>query len=907
VLPLFDRAGRLPIFLQDALDREATVLTANLRAARALETAYAEDQRSRGVPAWPRPRIFDWNSWVAGLWEQYARRAENAPMPLSALQEHQLWARVLGADRDRVVAPDRMAELAQEAYGLLGSYHAHPLRRQAAASPFGAPHEDAERFLVWAEEFDRLSRQNSWIARSRLEETLTRALGLLDRIPELCLVGFDRTTPAQAALLAAFESAGTRISRRGADSPAATPQLLRAQDQRAELEACAWWCRDRLSANGDQRIAIIVPDVGRIRAELDRVFRRILMPQATYWQPGRDALDDALPYEFSLGTSLGTLPLVRAALLLLRWLTAPLASAELTWLLNSGFVAASAADHHALARLDRELRKNKRPTVELARLLELEPRNLPGALRAGLLRTQARAQQASRRASYAHWAELAPSLLAEMGWPGFREMDSFTFQTAERWTRTLAELAELGFDDSQPTWAEFLRALEGQAHAVIFAAESITPPIQILGAFESSGQRFDAVWFLGVDDANWPAVGRPHPLLPAWLQREANMLHASPQADWVLAQEATARILASAPTVVVSYPLQDQAVALRPSPLLLAHTHAAAEAPARPAEKLVRVDPETVADDSGVLAWDAQQSAGGAHVLKQQAACAFQSFATKRLAARPLEEATHGLDPAERGTRLHAVLERLWSTETGHAMRLHTRDDLRQAFADGSLSAMLAHHIEAEFAPLLRAETDAWTAAYLACEQQRVHDRLLAWLAIERDRQPFRVIALEKKIDEMLVGDLRLKVRIDRVDQLADGTHLLIDYKTSKVHPNSWMGERPEEPQLPLYAIFGGIEDVSGIAFAQIRADQTTLHARAADVINTVSAALKAKAETALDGQIREGWQQTITTLADQFLRGEAQVNPRDRAKTCKYCPLTGLCRVCASGQSDEDSEEAHG
>ncbi len=911
VLPLFDRTGRLPVLLEDALDRGAVLLTANLRAARALEAAYAEDQRSRSRLAWPQPRILDWNSWVAQVWEQYLSRSEDAPMPLSALQERQLWTRVQAADRERVVAPDRLAELAQEAYGLLGSYRAHPLRR-AAAGVFAETHADAERFLVWAESFDRTCRQNGWLSRTRLEETLARRADLLDPVAELHLIGFDRVTPAQAALLQALEATGTKVTRSVPEPPAVPPLLQRANDQRGELEACAQWCRTQLAEDSLRRIGVIAPDLGRLRAEIARVFRRVLMPQTTYWPAGPDLPGDpALPYEFSLGTPLAGLPIVRAALLLLRWLTAPLAAAELTWLLTSGLVAPSAADHAALARLDAEMRRaGSTPEVSLGSLLGRP--HLTADLRARLARTHAAAERLlgpghrPLRASHATWSEQVASLLADTGWPGYREADSFTFQTRQRWTSLLGELAELGFDGSQPTWNEYLRTLATHAHSVIFAAESTLQPIQILGAFESSGQSFDALWFLGADDEHWPAAGRPHPLLPAWLQREAGMPHALPETDWKLAEQATARIASSAPVVLLSYAAVDPGsggTERRASPLLLPYAGRAVPLPAAaiapPALSL-----DSVTDDSGHLPWSPAHSAGGAEILKRQAACAFQSFAMRRLETHPLTQPTYGLDAAERGTALHAVLEQLWSAEPA-PLRLHTREDLRRALADGSVTAMLTEHIRRVFKPLLAAYPgDPWQQAYLACEQQRVRTRLLAWLGCEAARQPFSVEAIEKKVDPMQIGPLRLAVRIDRVDRLADGTHLLLDYKTGKVKTTAWMGERPEEPQLPLYALYGGVPEVSGVAFAQIRADETRLMARAADAAATVSAQLGPLSEAnRLDDEIRDGWQEALLALARQFARGEATVNPRDGAKTCRYCPLAGLCRVHAAGGGSDPND----
>jgi ATP-dependent helicase/nuclease subunit B len=43
---------------------------------------------------------------------------------------------------------------------------------------------------------------------------------------------------------------------------------------------------------------------------------------------------------------------------------------------------------------------------------------------------------------------------------------------------------------------------------------------------------------------------------------------------------------------------------------------------------------------------------------------------------------------------------------------------------------------------------------------------------------------------------------------------------------------------------------------------------------------------------MKQNWQQSLLGLAEEFLRGEASVDPKQGAKTCRYCPLPGLCRV---------------
>jgi ATP-dependent helicase/DNAse subunit B len=47
---------------------------------------------------------------------------------------------------------------------------------------------------------------------------------------------------------------------------------------------------------------------------------------------------------------------------------------------------------------------------------------------------------------------------------------------------------------------------------------------------------------------------------------------------------------------------------------------------------------------------------------------------------------------------------------------------------------------------------------------------------------------------------------------------------------------------------------------------------------------------------MRDAWQEALLHLAEEFLRGEASVDPKHGAETCKYCPLPGLCRIAESG-----------
>jgi probable DNA repair protein len=514
------------------------------------------------------------------------------------------------------------------------------------------------------------------------------------------------------------------------------------------------------------------------------------------------------------------------------------------------------------------------------------------------------------------FASVVPRLLDRGGWPGGRHADSVQFQALQRWQRLLDEVSLLDFDGSRYAWGEFLDLLERQALETIFAPESHDAPIQITGPFESSGQQFDAIWFLGTDDTAWPQRGRLHPLLPAAVQVQFAMPSATPEDDWNLAHTATARLLTSAARIVFSFAERDKDAELRPSPLIASLFPAGSEpqpaatiAPAQQPLPVPRLD--EIADDSGVLAWPQEQNAGGADVLKRQAACPFQAFAAKRLRAEPLDESEWGISPSEKGKLLHDVMHRLFSSTESAAIR--RRDDIVTAIDTEQLPAMLEAHIDAamgeQFGP---PSADPWQQACLAAERRRLIARIGAWLEQEARRQPFSVEDTEKRLNDVHIGDLRLNLRADRVDLLPDGSRLLLDYKTGNVSTSSWDGDRPNDPQLPLYAAYGNVENVSGILFARIRAGTIHFEGRVRDAHAQLSADIPAKKALVTDPyseSMRDQWVRALEALSREFLRGEAAVKPQPQA--CDYCRLHSLCRVAeidrvavAEDGSEEDADD---
>jgi ATP-dependent helicase/nuclease subunit B len=901
-------ATQLAVF--GCLERGGTVVTANSRAARSLRLNYSSAQQAAGRQAWLTPPIHDWESWLSILWQQHLQNSPDAPLLLTTFQERGVWKKITAA---KTGDSEAIAALACDAWRLLSDFAAH---RERNRSWNGWGSADAEAFREWAARFDRDGRRGGWISRSSLAALLEESIrqGMVELPAEILLIGFDRFTPSRRALINAARTAGASIHQFQAPGVMSLPQVVEARDARDELATCAWWARRLLEANPTSRIAIIAQEISKSRGEIERIFLRILVPESV----GIEAAE-AMPFEFSLGPALASVPAISAALLLLRWMVEPLDQAAVSWLLMSGFLSGDSEDLDEMAAFDADARKSGWISATMPVETVCRSRALSEAARKflGRLRRVQRAAHAggvgNRQKDFLDWVELSEILLRHARWPGGRVLGTVEFQALRRWERLLGDVAGLSFDQSQVTYEEFVTTLDRYANETIFARESRNAPIQIMGALESAGQEFDALWFLGVDYRARPSTAQPHPLLPRELQRKYGMPHATVEIDWDLAVPVTQRIAASSPLSVFSYPQRDDTGELRPSPLLI---EAFGPLPLQTTEYLrttlrVPEEPSHVCsteaiEDASSVPWPRELRAGGAEILKRQSACAFQSFAARRLGAAEIDEAERGLNARDRGNILHKVLESLWSPHNAEHIRLQTRDDLFNAISSGQLEAILREHIQSALDKYEdRDRGSSWTRSYLRAEQERLHALLSRWLAYEAERHAFTVLEQEKRI-ETNVNGLQLSLRVDRIDLVDDG-HLILDYKTGKVSPAMWEGDRPDDPQLPLYGIHHFDTTLRGLLVAHVAGKEMGFDGRAEDATRTVTNTLGPQSnlvKNPLTEQTLDDWADVLTNLADNFLDGKAEVDPKIYPQTCKFCALPGLCRVAETPvplEGDED------
>ena len=867
------------------------VVTPNRRLAQSLQREFDRAQLARGRVSWETADILPFGAFVQRLWEDalYSDISPRVPLVLTPAQEQALWEEAIAATAlgGALIAPAAAAAQCREAWALAHAWKlARALSRDAAS-------EDARAFVEWAGRYERLARERGFTDAARLPEVAARCLpdASVRKPATLVLYGFDLLTPQQESFLESLGAQGVEVlaSRRAARAA----QVSRCEFASAEeeLEAAARWARSCLERDPSARIGLVVPDLAASRLRLRRALARVMQPG--YQLAGAPK---ALPFDISLGSPLDEAALAHAALAILRLCGRSMPFEDASALIRSPFIAASHEEMAARARFDAAIRRRAGIEVSLDQVVALAAgRSVPGAPilveRLQRLAEHRRSALFGTKGSGA-WARAFSEALRIAGFPGERVLDSTEFQALDKWHEALAAFAALDQVTGKMGYGEALARLARITRDTLFQPEAPEVPVQVLGILESAGMAFDHLWVSGMTDEAWPLPARAHPFLSARAQREARVPQADPSTSLELDRRITQGWLESAGEVVVSHARMKQDSELRASPLVAGialrdvqelgiRPHAAYRHVLRQAGKLERLR------DGAAPALAAGPQSGGTSLFRDQAACPFRAYARHRVHSERIEAPQPGLDVRDRGTLLHEMMRALWS-------RLRTRAAL-DAMGAADLAQLLAACADEAIAKVRRHRSDVLSGRFAVLEHERLVRAARGWLDLERRRGDFEVIAVEEK-HPVTFGGVTVNAKLDRMDHLGQGGHAVLDYKTGAASVGSWLGPRPDEPQLPMYALQG--EDVRAIAFARVKPGEMEFCGLAKEEgllprVGTIAKNKSGNAGAYADWDaLRAGWRRELDALGAAYLAGDARVDPKRIDKACGQCEQHAFCRI---------------
>ncbi len=238
--------------------------------------------------------------------------------------------------------------------------------------------------------------------------------------------------------------------------------------------------------------------------------------------------------------------------------------------------------------------------------------------------------------------------------------------------------------------------------------------------------------------------------------------------------------------------------------------------------------------------------------------CPYRFFSLRQLGLQEADEIDTELDKRDFGNWLHQVLR------TFHEALAASWEPAGPARAQ--LLDITAQEVtrsqgldEGEFLPFAA----AWP---------QVRDGYLAWLATHEAREGASFDTAESE-HEMQLGDVKLVGRIDRIDRLADGRVMVVDYKTEA---RATSADRVKQPG----------EDTQLAFYAALLHDDTL---RAA----YINVGERGKTETLEQEQVVAARDMLVHGVIDDLarIRSGATMAALGEGKVCDFCAARGLCR----------------
>ncbi|MEA3363259.1 MAG: PD-(D/E)XK nuclease family protein [Thermodesulfobacteriota bacterium] len=861
----------------------ALVLTANKRLSRYLHSRFDQQMQVEGESVWSTPQIFSYEGWLT-------RCLEGLGAGWRLLNQHQqqyLWEeQIENSSRGttlELLQLSKTAEKAIQAHRLLNEYNLS-LDGQYLT-------EDQLVFSRWQRRYKDHCQQHDWLDQSDLPGLICSALkgGKLNLPQQVLLIGFDQLAPGLLLLMKTVNDAGgccEEVSLQGEQNGKIV--CYAARDRHDEIESAARWARSLLD-RGEGSIGVVVPDLQQHRRQIERIFREQIDPAATV------ALnDDEAVFSLSLGGSLADQGVVHAALECLG-AGHQLSLDQTSFLLRTPYLDGALREADSRAFFDQKLRSFRQQHFKLSRLKTLLEEKTNLAIFSQVLKTIQSAQQLNDKVLPGVWAARFADQLFLLGWPGERSIASSEFQASKMWQEK-ALTALVALDPLLPPISRqrAFNLLRRISQEIEFQLEGSVGPLQVVGLLESSGLMFQHLWVMGLGEAVLPARPQPNPFIPLKLQRDYDMPHASAARELFFAEQVVARLQSASDDIVFSYPRLDGDCALRPSPLIPPHNPEILP----PLADLLDLSSllksnlpgmDTLSDHHGPR-MDQALVEGGTSLLKDQAHCPFRAFFHHRLHAQQFAEATPGIAPMARGDLLHLVLELIWKGLQNQTSLLSLAEQERIELIKTQVAAAFTAYFEHKSAP---------AEQLLQLEAERVVTLVQEWLVkIEMERDPFHVLETEQQHIEK-IGPLQIRLKVDRIDQLEGGERIVIDYKTGvDLHAEDFLSQPLIEPQLPIYAVADPAFKADGIVFAKLRRGEC----RFVGVVREKGLLGKVRELTAYPQSLELGlsdwdellifWRQQIDQLAENFVAGEAVVQPYDLIKSCQYCDLSGICRI---------------
>lgn len=827
-----------------------------------------------------KPDILSIESWLIGTWSQIEELNEDPRRLLSTAEASELWRRVI---EDHTTTKESFSLLQSESAARLAASCRVALKTHSVSMAYEANRRlfqseiDTKNFLSWLDVLDARLVRERWLLLEDTYEIIAR--GAADKGSEVLFLSEEAPGPALSGALSQCFNKCTWHHSKALDMQLETHAFETRSD---ELEAAAYWGKSAYDAG--LSAVIVLTDYQRDRAELEQCLRQ------QFEVDGQSFTQ--LPVNFSRGVELSKTPIYRDFLLLMRLLSGSVSREDIVALIRSPFFYWS---HRAeKAKLIRALFGSEEKVFSAPRVLSQLNLIAPHSGLTDAFNWARIERLVSAKHPASQWRELLTEFLNKAGWPGSATLDSVEYQQYEQFADVLDTIEVNPLDRGAFPLSRFVEKLNHSLSQRIFQPQTESSQLQVMFLRDTFGLPFDAVRVVGAVSESLPGTPQLLSLIPWQICRDYHIRSVFEHESESISRRLLGRLSEQA-DLTLSFPLTTDGLETLPSRFCAEPRPITIERVQHPSG--VTLTLEEVLDDIGCETITPLAQKGGAGLLEDQALCPLKAHLKHRLGISALREEQIGLSAAERGAVLHAALfhtfEEVGSSEHLARVTPHQQGVIVDRSVEKALSSINAH------------TRDRVGLAVIDLERMRLQGAVIRWLEIESKRSiPFEVIAREVS-HEWETGGMSLSFKIDRVDQLADGGRVIIDYKSKANNSlTDWTRIPIKAPQLPSYSEV--IDDVVSVAIASVTSDNPGYRPIGAAIgVGRSDAAAQKEMEDKAGlswPDLRVQWRGEIDRLVTDFISGSAVATPSARA--CRYCDYAAICRAKVQDVGD-DGEEA--
>jgi len=819
-----------------------TIIVANNRQVLAIKQSIYELNGSIKMP-----QIFSYRSWLEHFWKK--NNPQRVVRLLSLLELRYILKEI--TEKNSINNSEAIIDELIKCYSLCKTYF---IDISTLPDFYANP---SSLLIKWISEFEKFKTENNCIDTTDLFSSVYKSLQSNIKTGNYYAYGFKQRTPEQNKLFEILECQS--LNSRSLEN---NIQALSFIDQDTELEAIAKWAKEVSLKNPNSQIGVVIPNLGQlqhlVKSTFDQEFDANLLE--THHKP----------YNISLGMSLCQYPLIQHLLSVVKISSQIInGNIDLEMLIKtvtSPYIKGALIESNSRALLVNRILGLGCEEATTQKVLKLI-KDCPVLIQ---IINSLRSLKIDKKITLEDSLDSISLLLLTWGFTSDRSLSSSEYQLFEKYQNESLILNRLSNFYKKVSLFDAIKILNTHLNSVIFQPKSGAANIHILGALEAEGLYFDHAWVSSMTSNFIPGKIK----MPLFIPQKTSIEYELPNSNFLLVTE-DAKVTLKAlnnlsPETTYSYAKLMQNREELPSPYIDFKDYQEGSIIKTSSRELIYID------DYKAPKIQELTIKKGVKTLQNQMSCAFRGFAG-RLDIDDFEAPHIGLSRLQQGNLIHKILETFFNEIKSGASLLR--------LTELELDNLIEKHTETATLSLPKSN-------FKLNEKIRLVKIIRQYIDLEKQRSDFEVIKTEST-SEVDINGLKFSTRIDRMDRLANGDSLIIDYKTGKdVQVAQMTGDPIDQAQLPIYAVTNSVD---GVAFATINSNDCQFKAitKNKSELPLTKQAINRMPEW--DKQINE-WTSILNSASEQFQNGIASVLPVKNA--CDYCDYDLLCRVKKSSNN---------